>query len=290
LSLPNAALDVLARMPYFRGKGALVLAILRAFPHHALTARLPNGGRLALGLDPLRQSFLPYWIGKYEAHVTRVFCDALTRVTPEEAVLDIGANIGFYSVIAAGARSSCVSGAVHAFEPNPRIFAELERNLALNHFTNAHAHCQAVGDNVSETTLYVQENAITYSSLRRTQDFLTQAIRVPVTTLDAYAREKKLKLGLIKLDVEGAELLALRGARQVLERDRPTVLYEEFPRGYQQFGYTTAHARAFLRDLDYQLFAIREPPRSRNVLQPLAVSDGDADAYQNVLALPATRT
>lgn len=286
MSIVNGALDLLARAPYFRGKGALVLMILRAFPNHTFTARLPYGGRMALGLDPLRQSFLPYWIGKYENQVIRVFCDALGKLQPHDAVIDVGANIGFYSVIAAGALQNA-RNSIHAFEPNPRIFAELERNLARNHFTNTRAHCQAVGDVVSEMTLYVQENAITYSSLRRTQDFLTNEIRVPVTTLDSYAQQENLKIGLLKMDVEGAELLALRGAREVLQRDHPTLLYEEFPRGYREFGYTTGDVRAFLHELGYRLFAIREDTRAKNFLQPLDGAAADTDTYQNVLALPA---
>lgn len=286
MSAANAALDILARVPYFRGKGALVLTILRAFPNHAFTARLPYGGRMALGLDPLRQSFLPYWIGKYENQVIRVFCGALGKLQPQDAVIDVGANIGFYSILAAGALQNA-RNSIHAFEPNPRIYAELERNLARNHFTNTRAHCQAVGDVVSEMTLYIQQDAITYSSLRRTQDFLTAEIRVPVTTLDAYARQENLKIGLLKIDVEGAELLALRGARHVLERDHPTLLYEEFPRGYGEFGYTTDDVRAFLHELGYQLFVIREDTRAKNFLQPLEGAVDDTGTYQNVLALPA---
>ena len=287
MSIANAALDELARVPYFRGKGALVLYILRAFPNQALTARLPYGGRMALGLDPLRQSFLPYWVGKYETHVTRVFCDALAHLNPNDTVIDLGANIGFYTVIAAGARIQTGAGTVHSFEPNPRIFAELEHNLALNHFTNARTQCQAVGDTISEMTLYVDENAITYSSLRRTQDFLTTEIRVPMTTLDTYAQQENLQVGLVKIDVEGAELLVLRGARQVLERDHPTVLYEEFPRGYERFGYTPEDARAFLREFGYRLFAIREDAGANDFLQSLDSATANAQTYQNVLALPA---
>jgi FkbM family methyltransferase len=287
LSIANAALDVLARVPYFRGKGTLVLYILRAFPNQTLTAQLPYGGRMALGLDPLRQSVLPYWIGKYERGVVRAFCEALTRLPPRAAVVDVGANIGFYSVIAA-ARAQSFDGTVHAFEPNPRIFAELERNLTLNHFTNAHSQCQAVGDMISEMTLYVNENAITYSSLRRTQDFLAQEIRVPVTTLDAYAQTHDLKMGLLKIDVEGAELLVLRGAREILNRDRPIVLYEEFARGFHEFGYAISDVRAFLRDFGYRLMAIDETTRSPQSLPDSAAAD--ADTYQNVLALPLTQT
>lgn len=287
MSYANSALDLIAHMPYFRGKGALVLCILRAFPNENLTARLPYGGRMAIGLDSLRQSVLPYWIGKYEPDVVRAFHQQLSQLQPNQAVFDIGANIGFYTVLAAGAFRQRGFGSIHSFEPNPLIFAELERNIALNHFTNVRARCEGMGDVASEMPLYVNKAAITYSSLRRTQDFFDEEIRVAVTTLDEYVKQSGVeRVGLVKLDVEGAELLVLRGGHQVLERDHPALLYEEFERGYRQFGYSAAEIRTLLTDLDYTLFAIREDGRGMTEVTRHA---DDGAAYQNVLAVPSGR-
>lgn len=284
--IANAALDLLSSLPYFRGKGALALQILRAFPNRQLTARLPYGGRMAIGLDTLRQSVLPYWIGKYEPAVVRVLSDCLAQLGPQASVVDIGANIGFYTIIAAAALGARGQGTVHSFEPDPKVYRELEQNIALNGFTNVRLNQQGVGDVTSEMTLYVNPNAITYSSLRRTQEFLTDELCILVTTLDEYAHTQHIaKIGLIKLDVEGGELLVLKGAAKVLARDHPILIYEEFEGGYKKFGYTTRDVRQFLLDLHYQLFAIAEHG-SAPQLQELTLDSAANAGYQNVLARP----
>ncbi len=280
MNAANALLDGLSALPYFRGKGTLALLLLRAAPSNSLTARLPNNGRMWLGLEPLRQSVLPYWIGKYEPEVIREFRTALAQLPPNAAVFDIGANVGFYTVLAAAALRARGNGTVHSFEPNPMIFAELERNVALNQFTNVQLCQQGVSDVVTEMPLFVNDNAITFSSLRRTQDFLTNEIRVPVTTLDAYTENFVAPIGLIKIDVEGGELAVLRGARKLLQEHRPIILYEEFERGYQQFGYTIQDTRAYLRDFGYELLAIDS--HTTRALDALTKHV----AYQNVLARP----
>lgn len=288
MSVGNSMLDALATLPYFRGKGTLALTVLRAFRRETLTARLPYGGRMALGLDTMRQSVLPYWIGKYEVQVSRTLRQYLQSLPPGQDVIDIGANIGFYTVIAAGALQKRGSGIVHSFEPNPRVFAELEHNVALNAFRNVSLNCEGVGDIAKQATLFVNAQAVTYSSLRRTQEFLEDEINVPIITLDDYARTPSFGgAGLIKLDVEGAELLVLRGGRELLKRDQPVLLYEEFEKGYRQFGYSTSDVRNFLRDLNYRLYAI-----GARDLQEIAGDDTNSAAapgYQNVLALPAKR-
>jgi FkbM family methyltransferase len=282
--IAQRALDFLASLPYFRGKGSIALQIMRAFPNAPHTALLPFGGRLQIGLDTMRQSGLGYWIGKYETAVVRVFCDELARLNPQASVMDLGANIGFYTVIAAAALGVRGNTTVHSFEPNPTIFAELERNIAVNKFTNVRAQQAGVGDVTSEMTLYVNPSAITYSSLRRTEEFLKDEIHVPVITLDEYAAQQGIgKIGLIKMDVEGAELLALKGGAQLLARDKPTLIYEEYAAGYQQFGYTTRDVRQFLNDLGYQLFAIPEYGRNPK-LEPITIDGGGNAWYQNVLA------
>lgn len=284
--IANTALDFLSALPYFRGKGALALQILRAFPNQQLTARLPYGGRMRIGLDTMRQSVLPYWIGKYEPAVVRVFCDILAQLSPQDSIIDIGANIGYYTVIAAAALALRSTASVHSFEPNPSIYAELAQNITHNHFTNVRVNQQGVGDVTSEMTLYVNPTAITYSSLRRTQEFLTDEIHVPIITLDEYAQAQHIaKVGLIKLDVEGGELLVLKGAAQILARDHPILIYEEFEGGYKQFGYSTRNVRTFLTDLGYHLFAIAEQGSKPNLLE-LTVDSGTDTGYQNVLAKP----
>lgn len=286
--LSNAALDALSRLPYFRGKGTLALGtLLLSRSPDRNTARLPNGGRMRLGLDAMHQSLLPYWIGKYEREIVQTFLQSLARLEPLADVIDIGANLGFYTVLAAESLRQRGSGLVHSFEPNPRIFAELQQNVALNAFTNVKLQCVGVGDITSEMTLYVNENAATYSSLRRTHDFLSDEIHVPVTTLDEYSDSNRVKkVGLVKVDVEGGELLVFKGGLALLRRDHPIVVYEEFDRGYQHFGYSARDVRDYLTDIGYQLFAIHAGNGAVPRLRLIGPEEIDPSGYQNVLAVP----
>lgn len=266
-------LDAISYLPYFKGKGFLVLGVLQIFRSELpLPARLKNGSRVWLGDDNLRQTVLPYWLGKYEPEVVRAFQNSLARLAPGDAVLDIGANVGYYTLLAGQSLRSRGHGTVYAFEPNPHVFAELERNLALNQFQNVRALPLAVGQAEQQATMYINRSAVTYGSLEPVQDFLGERVPVPVTTLDLFARNCKLsRVGLIKLDIEGGELPALRGGRELIARDLPMIIYEEFERASQHFGYSTLELRDFLTNLGYSLHPIDH------------MSD---DGYCNVLALP----
>jgi len=137
-----------------------------------------------------------------------------SRIHPQDTVLDIGANIGAFTVaLATSARS------VHAFEPIPTNADQLEKNIRLNHLTNVVVHRVGLADAAGR--LYAQQ----------TQDageiFLTQkegGLVVPVQTLDAlFATEK---ISCIKIDVEGMEERVLHGGAQVIRNSRPSIFFE----------------------------------------------------------------
>jgi FkbM family methyltransferase len=286
--LVNSALDVLSFVPYFRGKGTLALGALRLCGESArLTGRLPNGGRVLIGPDAMHQTVLPYWIGRYETGVVESILQTIRRLAPGSVMMDIGANLGFYTVLAATALREQGAGMVYSFEPNPPMFAELEKNVSLNDFTNVKLENIGIGDVNAEMPLFVKDYGPTVSSLRDMKGTLTDQVNIHVTTLDEYASSHRIEnVGLLKVDVEGSELLVLRGALHLLARDRPTVVYEEFETAYQEFGYSIRDVREFLTALDYRLFAIPETNSRLHGLHELTVDDDDALGYQNVLAVP----
>ena len=289
-SLGSSTLNMLLQTPYFKGKGHMALWILRVCKSVLpLQARTPNGARIWLGDDDAGQLLLPYLIKKYEGELFYTLLFYLARLKPSHCFADIGANVGFYSMSAAHYLRDAPDATVHAFEPNPRAVNYLKANVVLNQLDNVLIHQEAVGDQTGNIRLYTSPTTITIGSLRQVGVDLTEIIEVPVITLDAYFNtESTMRLGLLKVDIEGGEFLALQGARATLARDHPVIIYEEYEGFCKSFGYVPRDTRAYLQELGYRLFVIR--PRWLHGTRWEPTTDADTGRYidtQNILAVPA---
>lgn len=152
---------------------------------------------------------------------------ALRRlVRPGMAVYDVGANVGFLSLIAA--RLVGPTGRVVCFEPLPQNVAQIEHNVRLNGFDHVAVRSEALAATDEEAEFSVSAVS-TWGKLRKigtVQDEI-KTILVPVRRLDTVIAEQALPdPHLIKIDVEGAEADVLRGAEQTLRRARPILLIE----------------------------------------------------------------
>lgn len=176
---------------------------------------------LSLFLDFAQQDHL--W---YLTRGCPVFADALAlaNLVPEGAtVIDVGANIGVYSLLLG--RRVGPRGRVYAFEPVPATRAELARNLSLNGGGNVVPRPEAVSSACGEAIIYLGGNSSLASLLPEVRG---SAVSVPTVTLDQFlAREKVGAVALVKVDVEGAELSVLRGMTNLLRAAAPPILYLE---------------------------------------------------------------
>jgi len=180
-------------------------------------------------------------------------------VQPGMTVWDVGAHIGEYTLLAA--HGAGVTGRVHAFEANPAMLRVLETNVALNGFTRVTCRGEAVSDRVGEAEFVVQRNSA-LSSLQGQgggRAVTGQAtIRVPTTTLDAHAAAHG-RPDLIKVDVEGAEILVLRGASALLEQPAaaaPVVIFEYSIDTTRALGFDADDALRFLLQRGYAFYRI----------------------------------
>jgi FkbM family methyltransferase len=137
---------------------------------------------------------------------------------------DLGANIGFYATIAA--RIVGKSGRVYAFEPFPTSVAAIQKNAALNNFTNVEVFSVAVGDKAGETTFFLAENSAKHSLLE-VKDGQGKGIPVQIVALDTYIAEKGLRPpDVMMIDIEGAEILAMNGMIETIAKHKPIILCE----------------------------------------------------------------
>lgn len=168
--------------------------------------------------------------GEYEPVNAQAFIDS---IKPGATIVDIGANIGTFTLLAA--RAAGDKGQVHAFEPDPENLALLKQNIADNHFSQVSVVPKAVGDQPGSIYLEVEDKDKGGGQITHNQTGLA----VEMITLDAYAAAHQIKqIDVVKIDIEGAELLALKGAKQILSKSKGTVLFMEInPQASAAFGH-----------------------------------------------------
>lgn len=173
--------------------------------------------RLSIRLnDPLHYSIL---LGLHERDVL----ECLQRqLRPGMTVFDVGANLGYFSLIAAQLVGK--SGRVICLEPDPRVAEVLRRNVAANGFQNASVVQAAASDSCGEVSFGCAP-ASSWSGIYYERP--TKRIVVRAVTLDSLCGELGLsRVDFVKIDIEGAEGVALEGMSEMLRRQRPQVLVE----------------------------------------------------------------
>lgn len=185
----------------------------------------------------------------------RLFIERFVR--PGMTFLDVGAHNGYYSLLAS--RRVGPAGRVVAFEPSPRERRRLRWNLALNRCRNVAVEPCALGAGGGSASLFVVRGRETgFNSLRPPAlDQPTRQVRVAVDSLDRCAERLGLSaVHFVKLDVEGAELDALRGAEGTLRRFSPAVMCELTDARTEPWGYRGVDIHDFLAGLGYRWFAL----------------------------------
>jgi FkbM family methyltransferase len=177
----------------------------------------------------------------FESGITRCFLDHI-KLEDHDVVLDVGANIGWYSLVLGKHAPSSVS--LYAFEPDPLNFQLLSDNVSVNQAQNITCVPKAVSDSSTTKTLYL------YPSKNRGRHSLLpinegEQVEVTTTTIDAFVEQQKIEVDRIKfmkIDVEGYEYFVLNGAHHVLSHI--PYLHTEYSPGYMQKG--GVDARTFI--------------------------------------------
>lgn len=143
-----------------------------------------------------------------------------SAIAPGTCIYDIGANVGIYTLLAS--LRTGPAGKVYSFEPFPRNARYLRRHIELNQLQNCCVMEVAASDTEGTQRL---STAFEFHMIRFAQD---GDLTVPCVTLDAciYGEKKMCPPNVIKMDVEGAEMLVLRGATRALSEFHPSLFIE----------------------------------------------------------------
>lgn len=283
ISLLKAAVSLLPRdFPQFVYTKVLSPRPLRAATNAVLRRMipdrivLPTGETLCLNQSDAVVSGALF-LGAYENAMTKVF---LSKLRPDMAFVDIGANLGYYTVLAYKK-----VGRVVAFEPAAENVALLRRNVEANGITNATVVQSGIGDVTETRDLTLDaDNKGKHSLIGTDGDRETIAI----TALDRALDDLGItRVDLIKMDIEGWEAHAFAGMQETLRRDRPAIFFEYAPVRIRQAGRDPFAMIRSLGKLGYDLFVIDE--RTSDLVP---VKDGDArlrrlrkpDDYANLFA------
>jgi FkbM family methyltransferase len=173
----------------------------------------------------------------------------LSLLPDNPVAVDIGANFGIYSILIA---SSSEGSQVHSFEPVLDTAYLLRLNADRNRVSaRIIINNEAVGSERGNMLITTDRYAGNY--LLADSAYRGEAQEVPVIRLDDYVAEKNLqRIDFIKCDVEGAELLVMRGASQVLAHMRPIVMLEIAEEWTRRFGYSVADLKVHMFNEGYE--------------------------------------
>ena len=210
-------------------------------------------------------------------------------VGPGMTVLDLGAHHGLYTTLLS--RLVGPEGRVIAFEPSPRERRGLERHLRLNGCNNVTVVPCAVGERSGTAEFFMANSRRSGASGMRNTELdgrFADSVRieVPVTTIDEYLEEHHIEgVDFVKMDIEGAELAALRGGRDLLTADRrPTIMIEMSDTVTRGWGYDCKEKYDELTKLGYYWYSIL----SDGSLIPSPRKD-HYEGFPNLVAKPAAR-
>ena len=187
-----------------------------------------NGNIFKIHIDPKNGAVDRYifWHKIWEPQIGEV----IQKELPSGGVfVDVGANIGYFSMLAATIVGP--EGSVYSFEPIPRLCSQLKKSAAVNNFTTIHCIEKGCGAKHEEMTLHVSHSNIGGSSVVK-KFSADETCEISVTTLDSECVGMK-QIDVIKIDVEGFEYEVLLGAEKIITQHSPKFIIELSPSTYE---------------------------------------------------------
>jgi FkbM family methyltransferase len=204
-----------------------------------------------------------YFFGNYDPSMTSVFKHL---IKPGDTVWDIGTERGWFTLLMASIVGE--HGRVDSFEAFPPTVEKLEANVNINHFRWVHVNGRAVSNTNSSMWFVPPSNEVTHnvSFLEDcngvgylANSFQPGCIEVKTICLDDYYEKEGIKkLSLIKIDIEGAEVAALKGAKKLIEKDKPVLAIEFNRQTALRANSSIEELCEMIRDYGYEMYLFHE--------------------------------
>ncbi len=223
-SLPESWIQAIYRSP--RLASLIRSRLNRAAPQGLTQVQIAAGSLQGDTLELDLQTEKDYWLGVYEPNLQQAIKDL---IQPGWVVYDVGANIGYISLSLAKAVST--AGHVYAFEALPDNFARVQKNIRLSSLqdTITPVHAAVIEASHPVTFLVGPSNGMgkVSGSAGRQEVVYEQSLTVPGLSLDDYVYQQGNPAPqVVKMDIEGGEVLALPGMRRILDEAHPVMLLE----------------------------------------------------------------
>ncbi len=239
-------------------------------PYGLIRVSSGNGKSLTFcshGDDWLVSSLFWQGLDSYEPEALPLFGRLSTGA---RVILDIGAHVGIYTLVAA---QRAPTAKIFAFEPVPLVYERLSCHLSINHAENVTCVHAAVADDRGQSLIFHPADRPDTVGSRDVDHCTTRADGpwrcdiVPTVDVDSFVDSTKIQnVDLVKIDVEGSEAEVLTGMNRVLRRDRPTIMCEVLPGGWatSESGEAIDH---LLSSLGYHFYLLtRDGPVERERL------------------------
>lgn len=189
--------------------------------------------------------------GMWEPAETAEF---LQRLKPGDTFVDAGANIGYYTVI--GSRLVGRTGKVYAFEPEPKTFETLKKNVRLNGLTNVVLEQKALSNQKGVIKLFINDENKGDHRIYQPEGESRPSVEVEAVRLDEYCKGIGRRIDVVKMDTQGADGLILEGMTGLLEgrTDGPTIFMEFWPYGLKGMGTDHAALVKMLQSYHYRFY------------------------------------
>jgi FkbM family methyltransferase len=279
-----------SKMPNHKGKGRILNTLhgvgLRG--GRPFLWKMENGNYVAIepreGLAAWSVGWTCFLSGKWEPHVERLLNE---RVRPGSVVMDIGANIGYFSAVMAARVGA--TGRVWSFEPVPATFRQLSLCRSFNHLDQMSPINVALGDENTSAKIHFNAAMMGSASIHgHMSDEQPLSADIEIRRLDdLWKKGDVTEPDLIKIDVEGHEYAAFYGARELLAKARPQIVFEYNRPAATAAGWDLAKLVALLRECcDYQFFRVTADSWVPLDMETFSVAE---DGYVDLLALPPER-
>lgn len=176
----------------------------------------------------------------------------------DSVFVDVGANIGLFSIV--GSRFN-ENGKVLAFEPTAETFQTLRRNVELNKCQNAVLYQIALADRIMPVVMVNPKSSSygdAFNRIKEARDIENEKT-IWTTTFDQFVDTNEIdRIDILKVDIEGAELLFFKGAEKSLKKWKPKIIFEANEAHTQNFDYKIIDLLIYLHSLNYSLTQLNQ--------------------------------